>query len=220
MYCVTTTDRPFMCNSYIESSFQALQTDTTFHDCSQFLLQVLFSAPIPKSCSDLILITLGWGLVEWSVVGYRLQHGVFPCVLIHTWPLESDVYGAVSPTSFWWGPLGLAPSQPLFCLSLDCRKSCCCSLTTSCLTLWLSGLQHARLPCPSLSPGICWNSCPWSQCCYPTTSSSAGPFSFCLQSFPALRSFIYLFIFNFYFYFWSLFQWVSSSQQVVKVLEL
>ena len=28
-----------------------------------------------------------------------------------------------------------------------------------CLTLWPRGLQHARLPCPSLSPGICWNSC-------------------------------------------------------------
>ena len=29
----------------------------------------------------------------------------------------------------------------------------------SCPTLWPRGLQHARLPCPSLSPGICWNSC-------------------------------------------------------------
>ena len=41
------------------------------------------------------------------------------------------------------------------------------------------GLQHARLPCPSLSPRVCSNSCPWSQWCHPTIASSAIPFSFC-----------------------------------------
>ena len=30
------------------------------------------------------------------------------------------------------------------------------------------GRQHARLPCPSLSPKACSNSCPLSQCCHPT----------------------------------------------------
>ena len=35
------------------------------------------------------------------------------------------------------------------------------------------GLQHARLPCPSLSPRVCPNSCPLSQWCYLTLSSSA-----------------------------------------------
>ena len=47
----------------------------------------------------------------------------------------------------------------------------------------------ARLPCPSLSPGACSNSCPLSQWCHPTISSSAIPFSSCLQSFPASGSF-------------------------------
>ena len=50
------------------------------------------------------------------------------------------------------------------------------------------GLQHARLPCPSLSPGICSNSCPLSQWCHPTISSSVTPFS-CLQSSPASEPF-------------------------------
>ena len=49
------------------------------------------------------------------------------------------------------------------------------------------GLQHARLPCPSPTPGACSDLCP-SQWCHPTVSSSAIPFSFCLQSFPAYRS--------------------------------
>ena len=47
------------------------------------------------------------------------------------------------------------------------------------------GLQHARLPCTSLSPGVCSNSSPLSQWCYLTISFSATPFSFCLRSFPA-----------------------------------
>ena len=49
-------------------------------------------------------------------------------------------------------------------------------------SLWPHGLQHARLPCPSPSPRVCSNSCPLSQWCYPTISSSATIFSFCLQS--------------------------------------
>ena len=55
--------------------------------------------------------------------------------------------------------------------------------------LWPHGLQHARLPCPSPSPGACSNSCPLSQWCHPNISSSAVPFSSCLQSFPASGSF-------------------------------
>ena len=52
------------------------------------------------------------------------------------------------------------------------------------------GLQHARPPCPSPTPGICSNSCPSSQWCHPTISSSVIPFSSCLQSFPASESFL------------------------------
>ena len=50
------------------------------------------------------------------------------------------------------------------------------------------GLQHTRLPCPSLSPRVCSNSSPLSWWCHPTISSSVIPFSSCLQSFPALGS--------------------------------
>ena len=51
------------------------------------------------------------------------------------------------------------------------------------------GLQHTRLPCPSLYPRVCSNSCPLSQWCHPTISSSVAPFSSCPQSFPVSRSF-------------------------------
>ena len=51
------------------------------------------------------------------------------------------------------------------------------------------GLQHAWLPCPSPTPGVCSNSCPLSRWCHPTISSSVIPFSSHLQSFPASESF-------------------------------
>ena len=49
--------------------------------------------------------------------------------------------------------------------------------------------QHARLPCPSPTPGVYSNSCPSSQWCQPAISSSVIPFSSCPQSLPAPGSF-------------------------------
>ena len=51
------------------------------------------------------------------------------------------------------------------------------------------GWPHARHSCPSPTPGVYSNSCPLSQWCHPTISSSVIPFSSCLQSFPASGSF-------------------------------
>ena len=51
------------------------------------------------------------------------------------------------------------------------------------------GLQQARLPCPSPTPGAYSNSCPLNQWCHPTITSSVTPFSSCPQSFPASGSF-------------------------------
>ena len=58
-----------------------------------------------------------------------------------------------------------------------------CSVVSS--SLQTPGLQHARLPYPSSSLSACSNSCPLSQWCHPTITSSVIPFSSCLQSFPA-----------------------------------
>ena len=49
-------------------------------------------------------------------------------------------------------------------------------------SLWPHGLQHARLPCPSPTPGACSYSCPLNGRCHSTISSSVVPFSSCLQS--------------------------------------
>ena len=56
-------------------------------------------------------------------------------------------------------------------------------------SLQLHGLQHARLPCISPSPGACSNSCSFSWRCQTTISSSVIHLFSCLQSLPALGSF-------------------------------
>ena len=67
-------------------------------------------------------------------------------------------------------------------------KSCWwCSVAQLCLTLQPPGWLHPRLPCPSLSLGVCPNSRPLSWWCHPTISSSVTPFSSCPQSFPSIR---------------------------------
>ena len=65
----------------------------------------------------------------------------------------------------------------------------CSSVQFSCSvvsdSLWPHGLQHARPPCPSPTPGVHSNLCPLCQWCHPAISSSVIPFSSCLLSFPA-----------------------------------
>ena len=56
-------------------------------------------------------------------------------------------------------------------------------------SLWPQELQHARPPCPSLTPGVHSDSHPSSQWFHPAISYSAVPFSSCLQSLPASESF-------------------------------
>ena len=55
-------------------------------------------------------------------------------------------------------------------------------------SLWPHGPKHTRIPCPSLSPGVCSNSCPLNQWCHPTISSSVATSS-SPQTFPASGSF-------------------------------
>ena len=65
--------------------------------------------------------------------------------------------------------------------------------------VWLfgpHGLQHARLPFPSPSPGACSDSCSLNQWLHPTILSSVIPFSSCLQSFPASWSFLMSWLFT------------------------
>ena len=60
-----------------------------------------------------------------------------------------------------------------------------CSVTSD--SLWPHGLQHTRLPGPSLSPWVCLNSCPLNLWCHPTISSSCSPLLLLPSVFPSIR---------------------------------
>ena len=88
----------------------------------------------------------------------------------------------------------LSPGEHPMCTCKECVFCCVqteCQFSYSVMfnSLQLHQLQHARLPCPLLTPRACSNSCRSSQWCHPTISSSVVPFSSCLQSFPASGSF-------------------------------
>ena len=96
---------------------------------------------------------------------------------------------AIEPMSHnYWSPRTL---EPVLCKRSHRNEKPSVQFSPSVVSdsLWPHGLQHARPPCPSPTPGVYSNSCPSNQWCHPIISSSVVPFSSCLQSFPASRSF-------------------------------
>ena len=98
---------------------------------------------------------------------------------------------AVSARGAWEGGfLGFYFHPPLFLFHILEFSIAFSSVTQSCPTLCdPHGLQHARLPCPSQTPGVHSDSRPLSQWCHPAISSSVIPFSSCPQSLPASEFF-------------------------------
>ena len=135
-------------------------------------------ALLPCSMWDLSSLTRDWTPV--TCIGRK--------VLNHWITRKVSLY-----LDFW---LGILDDQRKLRTPFSCRyfqflsqclaHCCCCLVTKSCLT---HGLQHARLPRPSLFPRAYSNTYPLSQWCHPTIWSSVTPFSSCLQSFPASEAF-------------------------------
>ena len=87
--------------------------------------------------------------------------------------------------------VSIAMTELLLCVHTSVLLSMLLLFTRSVMSnsLWPHGLQQARLPSPSPSPGVCSNPCPLHWWCHPTISFSAAPFSSCLRFFPASGSF-------------------------------
>ena len=114
--------------------------------------------------SFVLLITILICIKGWLFAGYLM--GLTPC--------KTLIPGKAALSS--WSSLWMI-SNGYYCFSVMSYS------------LWPDGLQHTRLPCPSLFPSICSNSHPLSWWYHPTILTSVIAFSFCLQSFPASRSF-------------------------------
>ena len=111
---------------------------------------------------------------------------------------------AIEPMSHnYWSPRTL---EPVLCKRSHRNEKPSVQFSPSVVSdsLWPHGLQHARPPCPSPTPGVYSNSCPSNQWCHPNISSSVlspSPPAFNLSQHQGL------------------FRWVSSSHQVAKVLQ-
>ena len=148
------------------------------------LLKTHVEAPISRSVTK---------TVTWKVA--LLFSFTFPLVFIQErqlFPLVNENSGRPMIFSSVFG-------KKIMVIS-NFKYSCYPVIESSWLLLWFScsvmydslrphGLQHARLPCPSPIPRAYSNSCPLSQWCHPTISSSIAPFSSCLQSLPVSGSF-------------------------------
>ena len=124
----------------------------------------------------------GWSSHEWGQCLIRQNsRGPSPSHHVkHRW---------LGKNSLLWTRKMVFQRRPHWCHDPGLPESGCCSVSRSCLILQPHGLRHSRPPCHSPSPRVDSNSCPSSQWCHPTISSSVIPFSSYLQSFPASGSF-------------------------------
>ena len=127
-------------------------------------------------------------MVGWNTIGFGLQtHPVHGCLqIIPLWVLWEQMVWSWIPT---WIHLIEGPMEREFismAISLVLLLLFSCQALSD--SLWPHGLQYARPPCPSPSPRICPSSCPLNWWCHLIISSSLA-FFFCLQFFPASRSF-------------------------------
>ena len=101
-----------------------------------------------------------------------------------------------------WEDILVSSTPVIISLFIHICCCCCCSVAQS-DSLLPHGLQHTRPLCPSPSPEICPSSCPLHWWCHAAILSSDTLFFFCPQSFQHQ----------------GLFQWVSCSHQMTKILE-
>ena len=125
--------------------------------------------------------------LKWSLMHFRS----WKAILAITQQEEKD--------GLWWTwrrrqGCSEAPEKEVIRFAFKWFCCCCLLLLFRCSVMSMSdslqphGFHHTRLPCPSLSPGVCSDFCLLSQWCHPTVSSSVTHLS-CPQSFPASGSF-------------------------------
>ena len=135
-------------------------------------------------------------LSQWKLLLTVL--GIYFSFLIH-WDIYFEYHFSLWESVYYFYVLKL---KAISSIMLQSHHSVQFSRSVVSDSLWPHESQHARLPCPSPTPGVYSNSCPSSWWCHPAISSSVIPSSSSAN--PSQHQ--------------GLFQWVNSSHQVAKVL--
>ena len=140
--------------------------------------QFLCSSQQHRKVSARLISFLGWNGWAWRDWTFHHNETIYKQGPLPYW---LTVLGGLCEAGTSISQGGGEPSF-LFFFLIGAQFS---SVTQLCPTLRPNEQQHTRPPCPSPTPRVHLNPCPLSGWCHPIISSSAIPFSSCLQSFPA-----------------------------------
>ena len=179
-----------------------------------WLLIMLSDTYRNNSLEKLVTMRIKWRIQPLRILAPQTQQRVTPrmgegavtlkkgmCPLCWAAPCKEQMLSTLKQTKAGTSPFPLCWGHNHLVSTADNGQESACLIPSYTLlllmfshsvvssSLWPHWLQHARLPCPSLSPRVGSNSCLLNQWCHPTVSSSATPFSFCPQSFPISGSF-------------------------------
>ena len=183
-------------NSSSKVFMETLTASSVFHSGKRFPDSGVFRImnmcgvffPFPLCCLKFFLFhfvdlfiqiridPLPWYLADVLWKSFPLPGAVFlklPSVVVDSFPFSFRPNNTVSKSSH--------PTALTLFLVFCC---CYCPMTWSCPTLCNPMGCGTLASSPSLSPGVCSDSCPLTECCCLTMSSSATPFPFCLHSLP------------------------------------
>ena len=138
---------------------------------SHSLQDILLWIIVLLSCTFSLFLSISFSSVSESYSSRKWNKAHSPsCVYLFLPPLSKLLESIVLP--FLANSVCSLASSKLGFLNSSVTALWSCSVSKSRLTLRPHGLQHARLPCPSLSPWVYSNSCLLSQWCHLTISSS------------------------------------------------
>ena len=155
----------------------------------------LFVTPWTEACQAPLSTTISWSLFIFTSIESTMlsNHLILCCPLLLLTSIcpSIRVFSSELAVHIRWPKYWSFSFSLLYGLSPLYMTISLVQFSHSVMSDYLQphGLQHARLPCPSPTPGAYSNSCPLSWWCHPTISFSVIPFSSCLQSFPASGAF-------------------------------
>ena len=166
----------FFCQKTVDNWFSFLTQISSVQSLSRVRL---FATPWTAACQASLSITNCRSLPKPMSIELVMPSNhlilCFPLLLLPSLFPSNRVFSNESALRIRWPKYwsftisGFSEHSGLISFRTDWFDLLAVILLLSCVCLWPHGLQHTRLLCSLLSPGVCSNSCPLSQWCYLST---------------------------------------------------